>query len=377
MKRALIVTSVASMIQQFNVPNIKILQELGYQVTVATNYEMPGNIPVRDSIELKKTLELNNVNTLNVCFNRSPLSVDNRKAYNQLKNLINHGTYDLIHCQSPIGGVLTRFAAQKTRGKGTKVIYTAHGFHFYSGAPVKNWLFFYPIEKFLSKYTDVLITINEEDYKRAQTFKANQVEYIPGVGIDLGNIQVNKEKVSKLKKNLELSTDDFVLCSIGELNHNKNHNVVLEALSKLDNKNIKYLVAGTGELKENLTKKVKELNLEEQVEFLGFRDDIYELLYLSDVFIFPSYREGLSRSLMEAMAMGKPIIASDIRGNKDLIDDKEGGLLFNPRNAAHLSEHIITMLNNELFRKTASTYNTEKVKKFSLENVLNKMSRIY
>src|SRR5699024_1671436 len=122
-------------------------------------------------------------------------------------------------------------AAQSSRKNGTKVLYTAHGFHFYDGAPLKNWLLYYPVEKWLSRYTDTLITINQEDYKRAQTFKANQVEYIPGVGIDLGNIQVNKEKVSKLKKNLELSTDDFVLCSIGELNHNKNHNVVLEALS--------------------------------------------------------------------------------------------------------------------------------------------------
>src|SRR5699024_6230191 len=144
----------------------------------------------------------------------------------------------------------------------------------------------------LSQYTDTLITINEEDYKRAQTFKAKQVEYVPGVGIDLNDIQVNKEKVFMLKKDFGLTKNDFVLCSIGELNHNKNHSVVLEALSKIDNKDIKYLVAGTGELKEKLTKKVNELNLENQVTFLGYRDDIYELLTLSDVFVFPSYREG-------------------------------------------------------------------------------------
>lgn len=377
MKKALIAMSVASMVKQFNIPNIQLLQELGYHVTVATNYENPGNMPVSDSIELMKVLENNNVKTHNIQFGRSPLEKSNIKAYHQLKELISNEKYELIHCQSPIGGVLTRLALKKSQVKNSKLIYTAHGFHFYKGAPLKNWLMFYPVEYFFSRFTDVLITINQEDYKRAQTFKAKHVEYIPGVGIDLDSIQVNKEKVSKLKKGLEFSTDDFVLCSIGELNDNKNHNMVLEALSKVNDKNIKYIVVGDGELKEALTKKAKELNLENQVTFLGFRDDIYELLELSDVFIFPSYREGLSRSLMEAMAMGKPVVASNIRGNRDLIDDNTGGLLFNPRNVNQLSEHIITMLNNELFRETASNYNIEKVKQFSLENVLDEMSKIY
>src|SRR5699024_2951923 len=167
------------------------------------------------------------------------------------------------------------------------VDYTAHGFHFYDGAALKNWVTYYPIEKLLSRYTDVIITINEEDYKRAQTFKAKQVENVPGVGIDLDSIHINNEKLTKLKEDLKLEENDFVLCSIGELNHNKNHEIVLEAIHKLNNKNIKYLVAGMGELKEHLNKKVKELNLENQISFIGYSDDIYELLNLSDVFIFP------------------------------------------------------------------------------------------
>lgn len=363
--KILYVTTISNTVNAFLIPHIKMLIDNGHKVDVAFNIEQ----------DVKEDVYTMGCNIYEIDFKRSPLKNNYRTLVKQIRNIILDGNYDLVHTHTPIASAIVRIACRKLDN--LKVIYTAHGFHFYDGAPIKNWIVFYPVEKKLSQFTDVLITINEEDYKRAQTFKANQVEYIPGVGIDLDNIQVNKEKVSKLKKDLELSTNDFVLCSIGELNDNKNHNVVLEALSKVNNKNIKYIVAGAGELKEDLTKKVNELNIEDQVTFLGFSEDIYELLDISDVFIFPSHREGLSRSLMEAMAMGKPIIASDIWGNKDLVEDKEGGLLFNPGNATQLSEHIITMLNNESFRKTASTYNTEKVKQFSLENVLNKMSKIY
>lgn len=363
--KILYVTTISNTINAFLIPHIKMLIESGHKVDVAFNIDQEVN---QEIYNLGCKVHIIN-------FNRSLLKNNYINLVREMKDIITVENYDIVHTHTPIASAIVRIASRNLVN--VKVFYTAHGFHFYRGAPLKNWLLFYPIERYLSKYTDILITINEEDYKRAQTFKGYQVEYIPGVGIDLDNIQVNKEKVSKLKKDLELSTKDFVLCSIGELNDNKNHNVVLEALSKVNNKNIKYIVAGAGELKEDLTKKVNELNIKDQVILLGFSEDIYELLDISDVFIFPSHREGLSRSLMEAMAMGKPIIASDIRGNKDLIDDKEGGLLFNPRNAARLSEHIITMLNNESFRKTASTYNTEKVKQFSLENVLNKMSKIY
>lgn len=377
MKKALLVMSVASMVKQFNIPNIQLLQELGYHVTVATNYENPGNMPVSDSIELMKVLENNNVKTHNIQFGRSPLEKSNIKAYHQLKELISNEKYELIHCQSPIGGVLTRLALKKSQVKNSKLIYTAHGFHFYKGAPLKNWLMFYPVEYFFSKDTDVLITINEEDYIRAQKFNSKNVSYIPGVGIDLSTLKVNKEKLSKIKKELGISTGDIVLSSIGELNNNKNHIVVLKALSRIKDKKIKYIIIGTGPLEKSLKKKVKELNLQKQVIFLGFRDEIYELLSLTDVFVFPSYREGLSKSLMEAMAIGKPIIASDIRGNSDLIDDKKGGFLFYPSSSHQLTKLILEMVYNDSFRKKASIYNEKKIEQFSLENVLNKLSEIY
>lgn len=365
-KKVLFIATVVKIhIMAFHIPYLEWLKKQGYEVHVAARNDYENqedcNIPFCDEF-------------IDLPFERQPLKMNNIKVGKQLERIINDNEYDIVHCHTPMGGVLGRWAARKST---SKVLYTAHGFHFYEGAPLKNWLLFYPVERFFSRFTDVLITINQEDYKRAQTFKAKHVEYIPGVGIDLDSIQVNKEKVSKLKKDLEFSTDDFVLCSIGELNDNKNHNMVLEALSKVNDKNIKYIVVGAGELKEALTKKAKELNLENQVIFLGFRDEIYELLSLTDVFVFPSYREGLSKSLMEAMAMKKPVIASNIRGNMDLIDDKKGGLLFSPTNVNQLSNYIMRMINDNTFRESASNYNSEKIKKFSLENVLNQMSKIY
>lgn len=365
-KKVLFVATVVKIhIMVFHIPYLEWFKKQGYEVHVAASNDYENkedcNIPFCDKF-------------FDLPFERQPLKKNNIKVGKQLEKIIEDNAYDIIHCHTPMGGILGRWAA---RNSTSKVLYTAHGFHFYDGAPLKNWLFLYPAERFYSRFTDVLITINEEDYKRAQTFKAKQVKYIPGVGIDLNDIQINEEKVSNLKKELKFTPNDFVLCSIGELNRNKNHNIVLEALNKINNKHIKYVVAGEGNLRENLTKKVRELNLEKQVTFLGFSNDIYELLFLSDIFIFPSYREGLSKSLMEAMAMGKPIIASDIRGNKDLIVDETGGLLFEPRNADQLAKYILLMMNNELFRDSASLYNQEKVKQFSIENVLNEMSKIY
>lgn len=363
--KILYVTTISNTVNAFLIPHIKMLIDNGHKVDVAFNIEQ----------DVKEEIYTMGCNIYDVDFKRSPFKNNYKALVNQIKNIVLKGNYDLVHTHTPIASAIVRFACRNLDN--VKVIYTAHGFHFYDGAPIKNWIVFYPIEKILSQYTDILITINEEDYKRANSFKARQVVYIPGVGIDLKSIQVNEKKILMIKKELGIVPNNFILCSIGELNQNKNHQIVLEALHKINNKNIKYLIVGTGYLKEKLLQKAKEFNLENQVIFLGFRNDIYEILKVSDVFIFPSHREGLSRSLMEAMAMGKPVIASNIRGNRDLINDNSGGLLFNPTDANELSEYITEMYNNEMFRQTTSAHNLEKIKHFSIEKVLNEVSRIY
>lgn len=192
MKKVLFVaTVVKTHIMEFHIPYLKMFKEMGWETAVAArnDYENPADcvIPYCDTY-------------YNIPFERNPLKPGNLKAYKELKHIIDEGEYDIIHCHTPVGAMLTRLAAKQARKKGTKVFYTAHGFHFYKGAPAINWILYYPVEKWLSRYTDVLITINKEDFERAKTFRAGKVCYVPGVGIDLKKFNVgyvNKEQKRK------------------------------------------------------------------------------------------------------------------------------------------------------------------------------------
>ena len=316
MKKALILASVASMIEQFNMGNIKVLQELKYEVHVATNFIDSGTITRERAEELKNKLKDLNVKYYQIDFDRNVLSTKNIQAYKQVKQLIKENKYNIIHIHSPIGGVCGRLAARKERKNGTKVIYTAHGFHFFKGAPAKNWLIYYPVEKWLSKYTDCLITINEEDYNLAKKkFKAKNVEYVPGIGVDENkfNFEMSREERNELRKSLGINEDDFVFIQVGELNNNKNQIMTIEAIKELvkENNKIKLLLVGIGDLKEYYENKIKEYNLEKSVFLLGYRNDVPKLLKISDVLISTSKREGLPVNILEAMFAGLPIIATN------------------------------------------------------------------
>lgn len=339
MKRALIITTVSGFVPQFEMNNVKILQELGYEVHYATNYHMPVYTDNND--------RLNGTGIIRhqIDFVRSPYHVTkNIKALKQLVNLMRKIKFSLVHCHTPMGGVLGRIAAFKTNTK--PVIYTAHGFHFYSGAPMMNWLFFYPVERWLAKWTDCLITINQEDYQRAKTFSVRgEVEYVAGVGIDLEkyqNIQVDRQA---LRKELGVPEEAFLLISVGELNKNKNQREVVEAIHQIRDKDIYYILCGKGSEKEALDKLIKGYKLETRVKILGFRQDIPELLTVSDCFVFPSKREGLPVALMEAMAVGIPIIASDIRGNRDLVKHGINGYLCNSKYMNQYKKNILIIKN--------------------------------
>lgn len=383
MKKALVLASVASMIDQFNIPNILLLQQLGYEVDVATNFQQSGSITSERSNFLKQKLQEMGVGIIDVPIPRNIFAINNIcKSYQQVKKLCVENWYDLVHCHSPIGGAIARLAAKKIRkSTGTKVVYTAHGFHFYKGAPIKNWMFFYPIEKYCSRFTDVLITINQEDYAFAsKKMKAKQVEYFPGVGVELSRFSkgelgdnIRKER----RRELQLSENDVVLLSVGELNKNKNHSVIIQALAELKLPNVKYLIVGKGSLKEELDEKIKALSLEAQVRLLGYRTDIADLYKASDIFVFPSYREGLSVSVMEAMASGLPCIVSKIRGNVDLIDDNNGGYLCAPTDQGSFALAMKDLIQNEETRLAFGRYNQQKVKEFSIETVLERTKEIY
>ena len=314
----------------------------------------------------------------NLPFSRSPFDKSNLIAYKQLKKLVESGEYDIVHCHTPVAAMLTRLACRKVRKKGTKVIYTAHGFHFYKGSPKLNWLLFYTAERICSYFTDVLITINKEDHALAQKkLKAKKTEYVPGVGICIEKFQTCSADTQSLRSSFGFKDDDFVLISVGELSVRKNHEVIIKALGKLGNPNIKCLIVGDGNLEQTLKALVKELKLDNQVVFAGYRNDISDLLHASDAFVFPSLQEGLPVVLMEAMASGLPIICSNIRGNTDLIVDGKGGYLVNPRDVDGIAKAIKTLVdNNDTLEEMIKT-NAEIIKKFDIRNINKEMLNIY
>lgn len=375
MKKALLITSVASMIEQFNIPNIALLNNMGYEVHVACNFKK-GSTCNKENIDyLRKTLKDMNVKYFDIDFSRSMLDIkENIKAYKQIKDILVREKYTFIHCQSPIGGVCGRLAAHKTK---TSVIYTAHGFHFYSGCPWKNWILYYPIEYFLSYFTDVLITINIEDYNRAKKFKAKSLKYVPGVGIDTTHYTDSFNEINKKRKSIGVKEGDILVLSVGELNKNKNHKTIIKAISTLKQPNIKYVICGKGILKDRLIDLAEEENIGSQLILLGYRNDIIQIYNCADIFAFPSYREGLSVALMEAMAAKLPVVCSEIRGNTDLIDNNLGGYTVNPDDFRSFATKIQALIKDESMRNEFGKYNGEKIKKFDLAVVKEDMKEIY
>lgn len=383
MKKVLLVTTVSGFVPQFEMNNVKILQSMGSEVHYAANYNMPSY--GTDNHRLDGTGIIRH----QIDFERSPFNKKNLKAYKQLKRLMEQEHFDLVHCHTPMGAVLARIAAHQT---GTSpVIYTAHGFHFYKGAPLKNWLFFYPVEKYLSKYTDEQICINKEDYNLAQkSFYMRSVDYVPGVGIDIKNVIFKSKKEKMIKRQeLGIQPEETVILSVGELIKRKNHETILRALAKLKNKKITYLISGHGELQGYLENLTRELEIGDQVKFLGYRSDIYEIYAIADLFVFPSFQEGLPKALMESMACGLPIICSDIRGNRDLMKKEgkietipayrcEGGLMvLNVGSSDSYCKGIEYMLNKRDDWESMGKRNIDNIKKFDSDHVTKRMQEIY
>ena len=373
-KKALIVTRVSGFVPQFEMNNVKILQEMGYEVHYAANF----NTVVYGTDN--KRLDGTGIVCHHIPFSRSPFSSNVLKCCKKLIKIMLQEKLDLIHCHMPMTGIIARIAAEKVRkktGRNIPVIYTVHGFHFYKGAPLRNWVYYIP-EKWCARYTDCLITINEEDYRRACSFRIRGcAEKISGVGIKTDKEILSEKDRVAVREKLGVSADECLLISIGELNANKNHICVLRTLSQMQEKKIKYIICGQGCLEEELKSYICQNNLENQVKLLGYRSDIEKLLQASDIFIFPSLREGLSVSVLEAMAAELPVIAKRIRGNTDLIQDGRGGYLVEEDNTNLYENAIRKLFSDEKLRKEMSKWNRERVKEFSIDKVGMQMREIY
>lgn len=370
MKKVLIVTHVSGFVPQFEMNNVRILQGLGYEVHYASNYNTPSY-----GIDNSR-LDGTGIIRHQIDFVRSPFSIKaNKKAYTQLRQLMLDISFDLVHCHTPMGGALARMAAKATNTR--PVIYTVHGFHFFKGAPLLNWMIYYPAERFLSRFTDLLVTINQEDYHRAQSFHAGKVEYIPGVGIDYNGINELNIDIAKKREELGIPKNHTVILSVGELIKRKNYETGLKAFAKAKLPDCTYLICGHGVLDEHLRRLATELGIADKVIFAGYRKDIIDIMKCADLFLFPSYQEGLPAALMEAMACGLPVVCSKIRGNTDLIKQDKGGYLYHPKDSTGFAQGLIKLVKNPELRSYMRDYNREAVQRFSKEHVIELMSNNY
>ncbi|HHD2754449.1 TPA: glycosyltransferase family 4 protein [Clostridium perfringens] len=369
MKKILYVTTIGTTINSFLVPHIEMLCDKGYKVDCACFIDKPI-----DERLIKKSVEV-----FDIPFTRNPLDIRNIKAFKNLIRIQKENNYDIIHVHTPVASVYGRLL--KIKFPNLKTIYTAHGFHFYKGAPKKNWIIFYTIEKIMSGLTDILITMNKEDYQVAiNKFNAKKVFNINGVGVDLEKYKCSEEIDLEMKSELGLSNDDIVITVIAELSHRKNQKQLIYAVQNLINeyKNLKVLLVGEGELKDKFNNYILENSLEENIKLLGFRRDIKKILGVTDIVGLFSYHEGLPRNLMEAMVAKKPIICTDIRGNNDLIQNGINGILVEVDNIEQTKYAIRNLYNDKNKRKVMGQKSFEIVKrKYSLENVLSQINNIY
>ncbi|MDF1508413.1 glycosyltransferase family 4 protein [Robertmurraya sp. DFI.2.37] len=365
MRKILFTATIDEHIWSFHLPYLKWFKENGFEVHIASSGKT--TIPFCDQ-------------KFHIPFQRSPFNWSNWQAYKQLKRLIHSQHYSLIHCHTPMGGALTRWAAKEKRKEGTAVVYTAHGFHLYRGAPWMNWAIYYPVEKWLSRYTDCLVTINNEDYVLGQRLLANQVRLVNGVGLDLKRFTPpTKTQKSQLRAQYHYSENDFILIFVAELNENKQQDLLIRMIDKLKAKipTIKLLLVGDGLLREKYRMLVEKHGLRQHVFFLGYRSDIAELLSLSDVALSSSKREGLPVNIMEAMAVGLPVVATDCRGNRDLVKDGETGFLIAIDDVEKCSSYVEVLYHSPLLRKEMGDKGMQYMKKYSLQVIEKEMAALY
>lgn len=367
MKKVLLISNLAIKFTNFIIPPIEVLKQLGYEVHTCANYSNFKDDKTKYDVKMH-----------HIDFIRNPFNLKNIKAYKQLTRLMKEEKFDLVHCNTPIGGLLGRICAQKA--KIPKVIYTAHGFHFYKGASLLNHLIYKNVEKMLAKDTDILITMNQEDYEAAKKFKlkkGGKVKLVHGVGMDSDSYQIEKFDRLQYRNKLGLEKEDIMVISAGDLIKRKNYATAIKAIEKCQNKKIQYFICGTGPEEIHLKQLINKLNLKNQVHLLGYRDDIKKLMNCADIFLFTTIQEGLPRSMMEAMSAGVPCIASKIRGNVDLLENQKGGFLHGVEEIEQIANSLLILAENEETRKQMGEFNKQSVKKFDTENVKRELLEIY
>ena len=353
-----------NMIWQFLIPHIKHLQSLGNTVECVcskTGFWF-------DELKDKFGFTMHEID-----FARSPLKLKNFKSYKKLKELQKQQKFDLIYCQQPVGGLMGRLLGKKFK---VPVIYVAHGFHFLKGnSKLKNFVF-KTIEKKLAKYTDILITINEEDFEASKNWKAKFKYKISGIGFDINKYDNSEFDKQQFKNELGLK-DEFVVLTVAEYSPGKNYGTMLNTIAKLSDKNVKLISCGKGKCEDEIRSQIKELGIDDKVSLLGYRKDINKIMQISDVFFLPSHREGLCLSMIEAMNFGLPIVTSNVRGCKDLVVENENGFIGEKNDFEYYAKVIKQLMENKDLKEAMSERSKQLAPNYSIENVKHELEEIY
>ena len=365
MKKILYITTVSRTINAFLVPHIQMLLQEGYRVDIATCIDKP----------IEASLLEKGVIVHNIPFGRNPLSLGNLKAFKQLLIIQKQEKYDLVHVHTPVASLFGRLL--KFRYPKLKTIYTAHGYHFLKGGAKAGWLLYYPIEKMMAKLTDATITINQEDYDiTVNKLKPKKAYLTNGVGLDLSTYKrLSETQVAKKRQELGLEPSDFVIIMIAELNENKNQIQLIKAMELLKDSypDIKAILVGEGDKLLELQQEVNHRELNQQIQFLGFRTDINELINVSNIGVLLSYREGLPRNLMELMACGRKMIGTNIRGCRDIIVDETVGAKVLVGDEKGLAKEI-----EQLYHTRESEFElSPHLKSYEVESILGQLKQIY
>ena len=366
-KKVLIVATTDNMIWQFLIPHIKHLESLGAKVECVCSKTGFWFDELKDKFGFVMH---------EIPFERSPFKLKNIKCYKQLKKLQKENQYDLIYCQQPVGEFMGALLGRKFH---IPVINTAHGFHFFKGCSLKNKILIKTAETWMSRFETALITINDEDFEAAKKMHAKHVYKINGIGFDENKYEPTKETKSEIRKSLGVADTDFVVCTVAEFIKRKNYPTLLNAIAeaKKTNKNIKLLVCGRGKLEQEIKALINKLNIQDNVLLLGYRKDINRVLLASDVFTIASIHEGLTLSVIEAMSFGLPCVVSNVRGNKDLIDEGKGGFCVSTFDHVAFANKIKYFIENPEQLNKMGNYNKVQSKKYTLDAVKKELEKIY
>lgn len=372
-KKALFVTTVGNFLQLFEWNDVGILQRMNYEIHYAADF-------TQIDTETEQMYQRGNIvlHSLSIC--RSPFKLKgNGKALFQLKKLLQKEKFNLVHCHTPMGGVLGRLAVVGQKEK-PFVLYTAHGFHFYKGAPFYYWFFYFPVEYLLAKQTDCLITVNAEDYQRALHFPlrgGGKAERIPGVGLPFSKLECKAECRTELRVKYGMREGYFYILTAGELNRNKNQQVLIRAVAILKKKRVHLGICGEGPLKESLRLLARELGVAEQVSFLGYRNDLQELFTAADAFAFPSLREGFAIAPLEALAAGLPLITSERRDSREYMRHKENGFVCKRNAPEEYAKAILLLMEHQELCKQLAEEGRRTARQFALPETAQIMERVY